>query len=48
MEVFAEAVQLSVGDNRLEIPTDRLSAGFYLVTLQNEKGAIVKRLIVTE
>jgi len=48
MEVFVEAVQLSTGDNRLEIPTDRLSAGFYLVTLQNEKGAIVKRLIVTE
>jgi hypothetical protein len=48
MEVFAEAVQLSTGDNQLDIPTGRLSAGFYLVSLQNEKGAIVKRLIVTE
>ncbi len=47
-QFYAETVQLGSGDNRLEIPTDRLSAGFYLVTLQNEKGAIVKRMVVTE
>ncbi len=41
-------VRLSPGDNALEIPTDGLNAGFYVVTLRNEKGALVKRLAVAE
>jgi hypothetical protein len=41
-------LRLSPGENRLEIPTDGLSAGLYVVTLQNEKGAIVKRLAVAQ
>ncbi|HRI62467.1 MAG TPA: T9SS type A sorting domain-containing protein, partial [Saprospiraceae bacterium] len=40
-------IRLSPGENRLDIATDGLSAGFYVVTLRNEKGALVKRLAVT-
>jgi hypothetical protein len=39
---------LSFGENLLDIPTDALQAGLYTITLQNEKGAIIKRLAVTE
>lgn len=35
------------GENRIEIPTESLNAGLYLLTLQNEKGTLVKRLAVT-
>lgn len=41
-------VRLTPGENRLDIATDGLSAGFYVVTMRNEKGALVKRLAVTE
>lgn len=41
-------IRLFTGENNIEIPTDRLSAGLYVLTLQNEKGALVKRLAVTE
>jgi hypothetical protein len=41
-----QQLRLFPGENRLEIPTGSLSAGLYVVTLQNEKGAIVKRLAV--
>jgi hypothetical protein len=43
-----QSVHLSPGENRLYIPTDGLSAGLYVVTLRNEKGALVKRLAVVE
>lgn len=36
------------GENQFDIPTAHLSAGFYSVLLQNEKGATVKRLVVVE
>lgn len=41
-------ISLSPGENNLDIPTDGLSAGLYVVTLRNEKGALVRRLAVTE
>lgn len=41
-------LRLLPGENRFEIPTEGLSAGLYVVTLQNEKGAIVKRLAVSQ
>jgi hypothetical protein len=41
-------VRLSAGENRCEIDTNGLNAGFYVITLLNEKGALVKRLAVTE
>lgn len=40
--------RLSNGENSIEIPTDRLEAGFYVVYLHNEKGSFMKRLIVAE
>ena len=40
--------RLSTGENSIEIPTDRLSAGFYVVHVHNEKGSFTKRLVVTE
>jgi hypothetical protein len=39
-------LRISPGENRIEIPTDGLSAGLYVVTLHNEKGTMVKRLAV--
>lgn len=36
------------GDNQFEIPTAALSTGSYLVVLQNEKGATIKRLAIVE
>ena len=45
---LTQEVRLAPGENRLDIATNGLSAGFYVVTLRNEKGAIVKRLAVTQ
>jgi hypothetical protein len=42
-----QTVNLSFGENILEIPTDALQAGFYILCIQNEKGTILKRLAVT-
>ena len=42
-----QTVNLSFGENILEIPTDGLQAGLYTLSLQNEKGTILKRLAVT-
>lgn len=36
------------GDNQLQIETATLQAGIYLVSVQNEKGMLLKRLTVTE
>ena len=36
------------GDNRLDIETESLQAGVYIVSVQNEKGMLLKRLVVTE
>ena len=41
-------IYLSAGENNVEIATQGLSAGFYVVTLRNEKGTLVKRLAVTD
>ncbi|MBC7777612.1 MAG: T9SS type A sorting domain-containing protein [Phycisphaerae bacterium] len=43
-----QTVKLSFGENLLEIPTDGLQAGLYILSLQNEKGTILKRLAVTQ
>jgi hypothetical protein len=40
-------VNLSFGENVLEIPTETLQAGIYILSLQNEKGTILKKLAVT-
>ncbi|MFN0037143.1 MAG: T9SS type A sorting domain-containing protein, partial [Saprospiraceae bacterium] len=47
-QCLRQAVKLSFGENLVDIPTDALQAGLYIVTLQNEKGTILKRLAVTE
>lgn len=39
-------VALSFGENLLDIETDGLQAGLYSLSLQNEKGTILKRLAV--
>ncbi len=43
-----QMLRLSTGENRVEIPTETLQAGLYVITLQNEKGALIKRLAVTD
>ncbi len=45
---FRQILRISPGENQLEIPTEALSAGLYVVMLQNEKGVILKRLAVGE
>ncbi len=41
-------VRLSAGENEVDIPTSNLQAGLYTVILRNEKGAIIRRLVVAE
>ncbi len=44
----SQTLRLSTGDNSIEIPTDHLNAGFYVVSVHNEKGSFTKRFVVTE
>ncbi len=44
---FRQSVNLSYGENILDIPTENLQAGLYTISLQNEKGMILKRLAIT-
>lgn len=39
-------VALSPGDQQLDIPTEQLCAGSYILMLQSEKGTLTKRLVV--
>ncbi|HOY08166.1 MAG TPA: zinc-dependent metalloprotease [Saprospiraceae bacterium] len=43
-----QEVRIYPGDNRLDIETASLEAGIYIISLQNEKGMLLKRLAVTE
>jgi Secretion system C-terminal sorting domain len=45
---YNQLIEISPGENKLEVPTNTLSSGFYFVNLQNKKGSIQKRLVVTE
>lgn len=45
---YRQPLRVFPGENALELPTAQLSAGAYMVLLQNEKGATVKRLAVVE
>jgi hypothetical protein len=36
------------GDNRVDVETASLQAGIYIVSVQNEKGVLLKRMAVTE
>lgn len=47
-ECQRQAVSVSYGENILDIPTESLQSGLYILSLQNEKGAIVKRLAVVK
>lgn len=40
-------IRLGNGENRIELPTGNLEAGFYVINLHNEKGNFMKRLVVT-
>ncbi len=46
--VHLEAFDIQEGDNLITIPTDKLNAGLYFVSVRNELGKVVKRLLVTE
>lgn len=43
-----QLVRLSPDENRIDIPTDGLSAGIYVVMLQNDKGSMVRKLVVAD
>jgi hypothetical protein len=43
---YTQLLRLSAGEQQVEIPTESLSAGAYLITLENEKGRMMKRLLV--
>lgn len=47
-QCFRRVLEIVPGENLLEIPTASLESGLYLVSLQNDKGVILKRLAVTE
>ncbi len=36
------------GENKLDIETTQLQAGVYIISVQNEKGMLLKRLVVSE
>jgi hypothetical protein len=39
-------LELSAGDQQLDIPTEQLCAGSYILMLQSDKGTLTKRLVV--
>jgi hypothetical protein len=39
-------VELSSGDQQLEIPTENLCTGAYILMLQSEKGTLTKKLAI--
>ncbi|MCC7245588.1 MAG: zinc-dependent metalloprotease [Saprospiraceae bacterium] len=43
---YRQEVRISEGENALDVPSETLSAGFYLITLQNPQGILNKRLVV--
>jgi hypothetical protein len=43
---LSQTYQVSSGDNQIEIPTYGLAAGTYVLSLQNQKGTLIKRLSV--
>ncbi len=43
-----QQLRFFAGENQIDIPTADLQAGIYAVTLQNEKGIVVKRLAIVE
>ena len=45
---YQNQTRIYTGENQIEIPTAGRSAGAYLVIVQNEKGATVKRLAILE
>lgn len=47
-QCLRQDVNLSFGENLIDIPTDGLQAGLYTLSLQNEKGMILKRMAVTK
>ncbi|HNG89367.1 MAG TPA: T9SS type A sorting domain-containing protein [Saprospiraceae bacterium] len=47
-QCYRQVLDIAPGENFLEIPTAALESGLYVVSLQNEKGVILKRLAVTE
>jgi hypothetical protein len=46
-QCYRRSVRLSFGENLLDVPTNDFHSGIYVVTLQNEKGVIIRRLAVT-
>jgi hypothetical protein len=40
------SVEMSSGDQQLEIPTENLFAGAYILMLQSEKGTLTKKLVI--
>ncbi len=43
-----QKLRIFPGDNQLPIETSTLQSGIYIVSVQNEKGTLLKRLAVTE
>lgn len=43
-----QELRIYPGDNQLEIETTSLQAGIYIISVQNEKGMLLKRLAIAE
>lgn len=47
-QCLKQNIKVSYGENLIEVPTDGLQSGLYILSLQNEKGTILKRMAVVE
>jgi hypothetical protein len=45
--MYKNDIKLQAGENEVEIPTQQLAAGFYLITLQTVYGILTKSVIIT-
>lgn len=43
-----QELRIYPGENKLDIETNQLQAGVYIISVQNDKGLLLKRLVVSE
>ncbi len=46
--IYKKYKELQSGENQVEIPTQQLAAGFYLVTVQTANGILTKSVVITQ
>ncbi len=46
--IYKKYIKLQSGENQVEVPTQQLAAGFYLVTVQTANGILTKSVVITQ